>query len=254
MLSTVLGGAIVVAISSASVTKIRKQYAQKVLKVTQEQMRPALVLQSELIGNMRFEAKNILQDEHQRFALDSIATEMKSQVDQLGADIARLVKTSSTGENSWQAIGIMRISDILVMTRNDLLSHYHFSETVLDEALTQDLLQDIAIEANGAEISQAMASLIAPMLMARAQLPEDQRPHIALTAARHGHTGKIHLTTQPAFSPQLPERVRDTPIPPFAAYVFRLFHITWQIQSVFADGSPASMALTCPLPSHTPSP
>jgi hypothetical protein len=203
---------------------------------------------------MRFEAKNILQDEHQRLALDNIAAQIKSQVDQLGTDIARLVKTSNTGTDSWQAIGIMRISDILVMTRNDLVAHYHFSETLLDEALTQDLLQDIAIEANGAEISQALASLISLMLIARAQLPEDQRPQIALTASRHGYTGKIHLKTQPAFSPHPHERVRDTSIPPFAVHVFRLFHITWQIQSIFADGSPAAIELTCPLPSHTPIP
>ena len=40
-------------------------------------------------------------------------------------------------------------------------------------------------------------------------------------------------------------------LPPFTAYIFRLFHVRWQIHAHFANGAPSDITLSCPLPSHS---
>jgi hypothetical protein len=39
-------------------------------------------------------------------------------------------------------------------------------------------------------------------------------------------------------------------LPPFSSYIFRLFHISWQVHARFDNGSPADITLSYPLPSH----
>lgn len=250
ILASAIGGAVVVAATSANITKMRKRYAEKVLQNTQRQLRPALQLQTELLGNMRYEARNILQNDGQRLALDKLAEDLQAQIVQLQVDVAKLVQAGSgqLGElGDWQSVGMLRTSDILRMAWQDLMANYHFTAPQLKAALLPQLQDDVVIEANGAEISQALAALLAAMLHAAAQ---NQTPGVFhLRCWRQGHIGKLHIQLQnPEAEP--PPTCPPQELPPFTAYVFRLFHISWQIHTRFSNGQPADITLSCPLPSH----
>jgi hypothetical protein len=250
ILASAIGGAVVVAATSANITKMRKRYAEKVLKTTQAQLRPALQLQTELLGNMRYESRNILQNDGQRLALDKLAQDLQTQIAQLQVDVAKLVQAGSgqLGElGDWQSVGMLRTSDILRMAWQDLMANYHFTAPQLKAALLPQLQDDVVIEANGAEISQALAALLAAMLQAALQ---NQAPGVFhLRCWRQGHIGKLHIQLQnPEAEP--PPTYPPQELPPFTAYVFRLFHISWQIHARFSNGQPADITLSCPLPSH----
>lgn len=257
ILCSAIVGAVVVSASSANITKMRKYYAQKVLKVTQEQLRPALQLQTELLGNMRYEARNILQDERQRLALDELAQNLQAEITQLQDCVMRLVQAGPGNLGHVQAIGMLHTSEILRMVRHDLMANYHFQAQDLDAMLRPQLHDDVVIEANGAEISQALAAMLAPMLQAAGQV--QQQATFTLDCWQHAHTGKlrIHLQT--------PENANSAPsshhassnlaprpnhLPPFTAYIFRLFHVSWQVHASFAGGIPSDITLSSPLPSH----
>jgi len=247
ILASAIGGAVVVAATSANITKMRKRYAEKVLKTTQAQLRPALQLQTELLGNMRYEARNILQNDGQRLALDQLAQDLQAQITQLQVDVARLVRAGSEQLDGLQSVSMLRTSDILRMAKEDLIASYHFTATQLQAALLEQLQEDVVIEANGAEVSQALATMLAPMLQAALQ---SQPPGVFhLRCWREGHIGQLRIQLKnPVAEP--PPACPPRELPPFTAYVFRLFHISWQIHARFSNGQPADITLSCPLPSH----
>ena len=247
ILASAIGGAVVVAATSANITKMRKRYAEKVLKTTQAQLRPALQLQTELLGNMRYEARNILQNDGQRLALDKLAQDLQTQIMQLQLDVARLVQAGAGQLGDLQSVGMLRTSDILRMTQQDLISSYHLTAPQLKATLLAQLQDDVVIEANGAEISQALAALLAPMLQAAAQ---NQPPGVFhLNCWRQGHIGKLRIQLQNEDA-QSSASSPAHELPPFTTYIFRLFHISWQIHARFSNGQPADITLSCPLPSH----
>lgn len=248
ILCSAIAGAVVVAASSANITKMRQHYAQKVLQVTQEQLRPTLQLQTELLGNMRYEARNILQDERQRLALDQLAQSLQAQMTQLQNDVTSLVQAGANNLGDLQTVGMLHTSDILQMVRHDLMANYHFQAQHLNAALQPHLQDDVVIEANGAEISQALAAMLAPMLQTAEQV--QQQPVFILHCWRHAHIGKlrIHLHRPASRGSALPLPPND--LPPFTTYIFRLFHVSWQIHASFTNGVPSDITLSCPLPSH----
>lgn len=257
ILASAIGGAVVVAATSANITKMRKRYAQKVLQVTQTQLRPAVQLQTELLGNMRYEARNILQNERQRLELDQLAQELQTHIVQLQRELARLIKTGSGNSSDLQAMGLLRTSDILAMVRHDLMTSYHFAADYLDAVLVSNLQDDVVIEANGAEISQALAALLASMLQAAQQTQNENPSFFTLSCWQQAHQGKLRIRWQlPENAAPAPEASTgagartDSDLPLFTTYIFRLFHVSWQIHSRFDSGQPADLTLTCPLPSH----
>ena len=252
MLCTILGGVIVVALSSADLSAVRKQHAHKVLQVTQEQLRPALLLQSELVGNLRYEARNLLEDERQRLQLDQLAADIKVQVEHLGEEIARLVRSGGAGLGNWQTLGLLSTSHILHMVRSDLMAHYHFDALFLDHSLRPELQADVVIEANAAEISQALAALLELMLKASLAL-RDPSLHFRLRCWSQNHIGKLRIQARARHSSwRAPAPDSSVTLPAFTTYIFQLFHISAQVHAIFPDGSPADIELHCPLPSHSP--
>jgi hypothetical protein len=259
-----LAGAVVVAASSANITKMRQRYAQKVLQVTQMQLRPALQLQTELVGNMRYEARNILQDERQRLELDQLAQDLQTHITQLQRDVAQLVQAGVHQLGDLETIGLLRSSDILAMVRHDLMVNHHFAADYLDAALVPNLQDDVVIEANGAEISQALGALIASMLHAAAQSPEQQPgqqdavspPVFIIHCWKQAQRGKLRIGLPSLMQAKKTKkwgaiaRHNTGDLPPFSSYIFRLFHISWQVHARFDNGSPADITLSYPLPSH----
>lgn len=248
ILCSAIAGAVVVSASSANITKMRKNYATKVLKVTQEQLRPALQLQTELLGNMRYEARNIVQNERERLALDQLAQNIETEILDLQREVAHLLQAGTTHLSELQAIGILYTSDIMHMVRHDLIANYHFQAQELDAMLKPHLQDDVVIEANGAEISQALAAMLAPMLQSLAQT--QQSTHFILHCWRQAHIGKLRIHLEKPEHIDRSLAPQQNPLPPFTSYIFRLFHISWQLHASFNNGVPCDITLSCPLPSH----
>jgi hypothetical protein len=245
ILASAIGGAVVVSATTANITKMRKRYTEKVLKISAEQMRTALELQTELIGNLRYEARNIIKNEAQRLALDCLALDMDAQMEHLRREIKRLNQTGEKNLQDWEKQGLLRTSDILAMARYDLANSYHFAENFLEAALKTELQDDVILEGNGVETSQAIASLIAPILHA-CQIQGHEHPMLNLRCWSERNLGKLHIFAINKEGLSQPTSASAVELAPFTAYVFHQMHVTWQVQTIFADGTPADMTLTAP--------
>lgn len=263
MLVMIISGSLTVAIFTASREKMRSRYARKVLTVTERQLEPMLQLQNDLIGNLRYEAKNIMQDDEQRMRVVALAEHMQEQVSHLQENLAVLSQTGSDSADlgstkTWQ------MSDLLNLALHDLPQLYALEPQALQARIQLDVQSDFLIDAN-AELAHALAALFHAMLNtteaddtgaaeATAAEATDTAPTHTLRIhcqRKWGHKGLLRLETSGlGSSTTLSAEKMQAALPLFAVYVFKRYEVRAKVLQVREDLTPTQIELWCFQPTH----